>query len=201
MTAQTIDPITTEQTETSRGLGIFLAIAGAIGLLSAAILIVEKINLLENPKDALSCDINPFVSCGNVINTDQASVFGFPNPLMGVAGFAIVVTLGVLIAAGVNLPSFVRVGLWLGSLFGIGLVTWLQFQSIYEIESLCPYCMVVWAVTIPIFVLVSAWVLRSLHPDSALTRFVNDWTILIIGLWYIAVIAAIWFQFGSKLWA
>src|SRR5688572_2758644 len=99
MTEQTLDT-TDEPTETSRGLGVFLVLAGSIGLLSAAILIIEKINLLENPKDALSCDINPFVSCGNVINTDQASAFGFPNPLIGVAGFALVVTLGVLLAAG-----------------------------------------------------------------------------------------------------
>ncbi len=200
MTEQTLDT-TTEPTETSRGLGVFLALAGSIGLLSAAILIIEKINLLENPKDALSCDINPFVSCGNVINTDQASVFGFPNPLMGVAGFAIVVTLGVLLAAGVRLPSFVQAGLWLGTLFGISLVTWLQYQSVYEINSLCPYCMVVWAVTIPIFVLVTAWVLRSLHPGASLTRFVNNWSVLIIVLWYVGVAAAIWFQFGDKLWA
>ena len=199
MTEQTVD--TTPETETSRGLGIFLALAGSIGLFAAAILIIEKINLLENPKDALSCDLNPFVSCGNVINTDQASAFGFPNPLMGVSGFAIVVTLGVLIAAGVKLPSFVRVGLWLGTLFGICFVTWLQFQSIYEIGSLCPYCMVVWSVMIPIFVLVSAWVLRSLHPDAGVTRFVNDWSFLIIGLWIVAVAAAIWFEFGSNLWA
>lgn len=200
MTEQTLDT-TAEPTETSRGLGVFLTIAGSIGLLAAAILIIEKINLLENPEDALSCDVNPFVSCGNVINTDQASAFGFPNPLIGVAGFAIVVTIGVLLAAGVKLPSFVRVGLWLGSLFGVGFITWLQFQSIYEIRSLCPYCMVVWAVTIPIFVLVTAWVLRSLHPGSGLSRFVNNWTALIIVLWYVGVAAAIWFEFGSDLWA
>jgi uncharacterized membrane protein len=120
---------------------------------------------------------------------------------MGVAGFAIVVTLGVLLAAGMKLPSFVQVGLWLGTLFGVSFVTWLQYQSIYEIGSLCPYCMVVWAVTIPIFVLVTAWVLRSLHPGAALTRFVNNWSVLIIVLWYVAVASAIWFEFGDKLWA
>lgn len=200
MTEQTVDTAS-EPTETSRGLGLFLALAGSIGLVASAILIVEKINLLKDPADALSCDINPFVSCGNVINTDQASAFGFPNPLIGVAGFAIVVTLGVLMAAGVKLPSFVQAGLWLGSLCGISLVTWLQYQSIYDIESLCPYCMVVWSVTIPIFVLVSAWVLRSLHPGASVTRFVNNWSVLIIVLWYVAVASAIWFQFGEKLWA
>lgn len=184
-----------------RGLGLLLTIGGAIGLLSAAILIIEKINLLEKPKEALACDINPFVSCGNVINTDQASVFGFPNPLMGVAGFAIVATLGVLLIAGTRLPSFVWLGLQAGTIFGIGFVTWLQYQSIYDIQSLCPYCMVVWSVTIPIFVWTTARNLRVFAPGNPVSRFVGNWTLLINILWYVAVISAIWFKFGTNLWA
>lgn len=184
-----------------RGLGWLLAIGGAIGLFSAAYLIVEKISFLNNPDQALSCDINAFVSCGGVINTDQASVFGFPNPLMGVAGFAIVATLGVLMLARVQLPAFVWLGLQAGAVFGIGFVTWLQVQSIYEIQKLCPWCMVVWVVMIAIFVWLTARNLRVFAPDNAVSRLVGDWTLLINVLWYVVVISAIWFQFGSDLWA
>jgi uncharacterized membrane protein len=188
-----------------RGLGWLLTIGGAIGLLSAAILIIEKVSFLQNEADgkstALGCDINAFVSCGGVINTDQASVFGFPNPLIGVAGFAIVATLGVLMIAKVQLPDFVWLGLQAGFLFGVGFVTWLQWQSIYEIQKLCPWCMVVWTVMIAIFVWLTARNLRELLPGNPVARFVGDWTLLITVLWYVAVIAAIWFQFGSDLWA
>jgi uncharacterized membrane protein len=207
MTAQTLDADTEldAPTTSDRGLGWLLAIGGAIGLLSAAVLIIDKVKFLQNEADGtstlLSCDINAFVSCGGVINTDQASVFGFPNPLMGVAGFAIVMTLGVLMAARVALPSFVWLGLQAGTVFGIGFVTWLQSQSIYEIEKLCPWCMVVWSVMIPIFVWVTARNLREFLPGNPVSRFVNDWTLLITILWFVAVISAIWFQFGSNLWA
>lgn len=203
MTAQTIDVDTHHEASASsdRGLGWLLTIGGAIGLFSAAYLIIEKVNFLKDPGKALPCDINPIIGCGNVINTHQASVFGFPNPLMGVAGFAIVVTLGVLMIARVALPAFVWLGLQAGALFGIGLVTWLQFQSIYDIHGLCPYCMVVWTVMIAIFVWLTARNLRTYAPDSPVSRFVGDWTLLINILWYVAVIAAIWFQFGSNLWA
>ncbi|MET0449198.1 MAG: vitamin K epoxide reductase family protein, partial [Aeromicrobium sp.] len=136
-----------------------------------------------------------------VINTDQASAFGFPNPIMGVAGFAIVVTLGVLMVARVRLPDFVWLGLQAGALFGIGFVTWLQSQSIYDIGKLCPWCMVVWSVMIPIFVWLTARNLREFLPGNPVSRFVTDWTLLINILWYVAVIAAIWFKFGSNLWA
>jgi uncharacterized membrane protein len=203
MTDQVLDRDADLDTPTTadRGLGWLLTIGGAIGVLCASILLIEKINLLKEPDKSLSCDINPFVSCGSVINTDQASAFGFPNPLMGVAGFAVVATLGVLMIARVKLPEFVWIGLQAGTLFGIAFVTWLQYQSIYDIRALCPYCMVVWSVMIPIFVFTSARNLRWFIPDSAVTRIVSDWTLLITILWYVAVAAAIWFQFGSDLWA
>ena len=203
MTAQTLDVDTQPDAPVSsdRGLGWLLTIGGAIGLFSAAYLIVEKVKFLEEPDKALSCDINAFVSCGGVINTDQASVFGFPNPIMGVAGFAIVLVLGVLMVARVQLPAFIWLGLQAGAVFGIGFVTWLQSQSIYEIQKLCPWCMVVWSVMIPIFVWLTARNLRVFLPGNPVSRFVGDWTLLINILWYVAVISAIWFQFGSDLWA
>ncbi|MCL3818052.1 vitamin K epoxide reductase family protein [Aeromicrobium wangtongii] len=199
LVAEHSEPDTYEPVD--RGLGWLLTIGGAIGLLSAAMLIIEKIEFLKDPDKALGCDINAFVSCGGVINTPEASVFGFPNPLMGVVGFAIVATLGVLMIAKVQLPDFVWLGLQAGALFGVGFITWLQTQSIYDIQKLCPWCMVVWTVMIAIFVWLTARNLREFLPGNAVSRFVSDWTLLINVLWYVVVIAAIWFQFGSDLWA
>ncbi len=178
-----------------------MLIAGAIGLTASIVLTVDKARLSDDPTKTFSCDINAFVSCAGVMASDQASAFGFPNSYLGILGFAGVALIGLALLLRVKLPSIVPIGLWLGTLFGIGMVTWLQFQSIYEIGKLCPYCMVVWAVMIPLFVLVTAWVLRELRPASGLTRFFTDWTVLIIGLWYVGVAAAIWFEFGENLWA
>lgn len=188
-------------TGADRGLGLLMAFGGFIGTISAAILVIEKVNLLENPGKSLNCDVNPIVGCGNVINTDQASVFGFPNPIMGVAAFAILATLGVLLLARVALPTFVWVGLQVGVVFGLGFVTWLQYQSLYEINALCPYCMVVWSVTIPVALAVTIRNIRAWAPGAAISRFLGNWTVLIIALWYIGVIAAIWFRFGSDIFA
>ncbi|MFT4298546.1 MAG: vitamin K epoxide reductase family protein [Aeromicrobium sp.] len=184
-----------------RGLGIFWIVAGTIALASSLILTVEKIHLLEHPGEDLNCDISAFVSCGGVVNQWQASAFGFPNTLMGIVGFTIVVTLGVLLAAGVALPRWCWAGVAAGVTFGIGFVTWLQSQSMYVIEVLCPYCMVVWTMMIPLFVVSIGQVLRVYAPAAALTRVVTEWRVLIISLWYLAVASLIWFQFGETLWA
>jgi hypothetical protein len=85
--------------------------------------------------------------------------------------------------------------------FGIGFVTWLQYQSIYVLEVLCPYCLAVWLVTIPLFVYVTAAHLRHVAPRSAVSRFVSNWSLLIVALWYVTLASAIWFHFGERLYA
>lgn len=190
-----------EQIRDARDPRWLMIIGGAIGLFAAIVLTVDKIKLGDDPEAKFSCDVNAFVSCAGVMASPESSVFGFANSIIGIIGFAVVVALGAWLLVRPGLPAFVWVGLQVGTLFGIGSVMWLQYQSIYDIGKLCPYCMVVWAVMIPIFVGVSARNLRAFAPRSAVTRFVSDWTVLIVALWYIVVLAAIWFQFGSDLWA
>lgn len=135
--------------------GVMLAVLGAIAWLAALVLMIEKVQSLADPSYRPSCSINPVLSCGSVMNSAQGSAFGFPNPLIGIAAFAVVITLGVLLAAGLELPRWIWWGLQAGVIFGIGFVAWLMAQSLYVIGALCPYCMVVWAAMIPIFVLVT----------------------------------------------
>ena len=80
----------------SRGFGVALTVGGAIGLAAAFTLAVDKYRILEDPTYQPSCNLNPVLSCGSVMITDQAQAFGFPNPLIGLVAFAIVVTIGVL---------------------------------------------------------------------------------------------------------
>ena len=87
-----------------------LTAGGVLGLTAAFVLTVEKIALLKDPAYVPTCSVNPVLSCGSVMRTPQAGVFGFPNPLLGVAGFAVVTTVGVALLAGARFPRW----LWLG---------------------------------------------------------------------------------------
>ncbi|WP_407676368.1 vitamin K epoxide reductase family protein [Plantactinospora alkalitolerans] len=131
--------------------GWVLTIGGLLGGGSAFVLIVEKIALLRDPGYTPSCSINPILSCGSVMNTWQAEVLGFPNPLLGVAVFPLVVATGVAVLGGIRLSRWWWLGMQAGTVFGIGMVHWLFVQSVYRIGALCPYCMVVWVVTIIVF--------------------------------------------------
>ena len=128
-----------------------LAVGGIIGIFASIELIIQKIAVLSDPDFVPNCDINPILSCGSVISTEQASLFGFPNPVLGVIGFTIVIMFGALLFTGVEMPRLMWLGLNFGALAGMVFVIWLVSQSLYVIGALCPWCMVVWAVTIPIF--------------------------------------------------
>ena len=144
----------------NQSIGYILAICGIIGFFAAFILTVEKIELIKNPSYVPSCSISPLLSCGSVMKTPEASVFGFANSLIGVMGFTVVATIGMAIIAGAKFKRWFWLGLQVGTIFGIGFVHWLIYQSVFDIGKLCPYCIVVWSVMIPIFVYTTLYNLR-----------------------------------------
>ncbi|MGD9620566.1 MAG: vitamin K epoxide reductase family protein [Mycolicibacterium sp.] len=170
-----------------RGSALWVLIGGVVGLAAALTLTIEKIELLINPDYVPTCSINPVLSCGSVMITPQASLFGFPNPLIGIVSFAVVVVTGVLAVAKVSLPRWYWAGLAAGLLLGTVFVHWLIFQSLYRIGALCPYCMVVWAVTIPLLVVAASIALALEDTGSALVRTLHDWRWSVVALWFTAV--------------
>lgn len=175
----------------------WVLIAGVIGLLSSITLTVEKIELLRNPSYVPSCNINPIVSCGSVMVTPQASLFGFPNPLLGIAGFTVVVVTGVLAVTKVPLPRWYWIGLAVGVLLGTVFVHWLIYQSLYRIGALCPYCMVVWAVTITLLVVVLSVLVRPVIGDRTAVRLLFLWRWSLVTFWFAAVFLLIMARFWN----
>ena len=134
-----------------RAMTWFLVVTGVLGFIASFTLTYERFKLLTDPGYKPSCSINPIISCGNVMTTSQASVFGFPNPLMGIAGFAVVLAVGAGLLAGARYRRWFWAGLQLGVTLGLVLICWLITQSLYSIGALCPYCMVVWVIIFPMF--------------------------------------------------
>ncbi|MFM7014559.1 MAG: vitamin K epoxide reductase family protein [Actinomycetota bacterium] len=134
-----------------KSLAWMLIIGGIVGWAAAFVLTLERINVAANPDAVLSCDINPFISCKSVMLTWQAKLFGFPNPLIGIAAFMAPIVVGFALLSG---AKFAR---WFWQLFTIGMglgfifVLWLFDQAVFDIGVLCPYCMVAWAGMIPMF--------------------------------------------------
>lgn len=177
----------------TRGLGLLLAIGGAIGLWAALALVLSDRALLVNPDASLACDINPLIGCGSFVQSWQSSVFGIPNALIGVISYTILIVTGVALFGGARLPRFYWRGLAGGVVFGAVAITWLQYQAFFELRGLCPYCLVVWAVTIPIVVQVLAAVVQAGHVSApaAVRRLLVRERAVITAAWYLLVVVAI----------
>ncbi|MUK00586.1 hypothetical protein GM708_00760 [Vibrio cholerae] len=210
MTDAAPDPVTAEATPgatlSGDGLpafarrvpfGLLLLMAGATGWVAASILILEKLELLRDPSHVTSCDINPWVSCGRVMETWQSELFGFPNPLIGLVGFTVVITTGVALLAGARLERWYWAGLQAGVTLGAFFAVWLWSQALFEIYILCLYCMVVWAAMIPLFILTTARNLAHgvIPAPAAVTRWISAWVGPLVAVTYIAAGASVFFRF------
>lgn len=167
-----------------------------IGLLASFIITWEKIELLKDPNHTTSCSINPLISCENVMQSDQASVFGFPNPLLGIIGFTAIFSFAFMGLFIKKIPAFMYVILVSGLGFATIFSTWLFHEAIFEIGAICLYCVVVWLCSyIMFFDILSVLVAEGLRKAG-----ISGWG-WIVGLtgWLILIaiiVAQYWQQFS-----
>ena len=187
-----------------RYIGWIMVVPGAVALIAAVTLMVEKVLMLEDPTRVPSCTIDPVLACGAVMNSNQSEAFGIPNPLLGIAGFAAVVAFGAALLGAAVLPRWLWRTIQAGVTFAVAFVHWLFFQSAYRIESLCPYCMVVWVTTIVIFVYVTLYnVTHGALPATRVGAIAVRYHGVIVTAW-LAVLTvligeAFWDHWRSKL--
>jgi uncharacterized membrane protein len=183
-----------------------LIIAGIFALLASTMIMVEKLHVLENPGSSTICDINPIISCGSVMKTDQAKIFGFDNSFMGLIAFPVFITVGFALLAGATFKRWFWVGLQFGALFAVAFIHWLIYQSVFTIQSLCPFCMVLWVSTIALFWYVTVYNLKvgnlSLPQKfKRLQTFILAHHVDIIISWYLLIAALVlykfWYYFGT----
>jgi len=177
---------------TSKPLHWLLALGGIVGWYSSFILTVDKIKLLENPDYISTCNVNKLLACGNVVKTAQASFFGFPNSIIGVSSFPILAVIGVLMILGFSVPKWMIGIISLASGLATVFVSWLSYQSIFVIGILCPYCIVVWGMTVPIFFLTLRDLLRS--SKRSFLRNLAPLAGYLMLTWFLVVSASIYFE-------
>ena len=143
------------------GLAVTLLITGLVGWIAAFALTVEKFVLLADPDASLSCDISVLVQCRANLDSWQGSLFGFPNPILGITGWAAVIVVAVALLAGARFDRWFWIVFNLGVAGAMALVIFLIISSIFVLGTLCPWCMVTWVATIPTFLIVTLHNLRS----------------------------------------
>ena len=171
-------------------LAIFLIVAGAAGWWAAFQLTIDKFAVLAHPGTDLNCNFSVLVQCGKNLDSWQGSAFGFPNPIIGLGGFAAVIAVGVGLLAGAAFARWYWIAFNIGIAGALAFVIWLIGQSIFVLGTLCPWCMLVWLVTIPLFWVVTFRNLAEGVYGSAAKRAghaLQSWIIPITIICYVIV--------------
>ncbi|MEV4332938.1 vitamin K epoxide reductase family protein [Streptomyces sp. NPDC049597] len=189
-----------------RAFAWMLVVTGAAGLLAAWVITLDKFKILEAKVAGATftpgCSLNPVVSCGSVMESDQAAVFGFPNPMLGLVTYAVVVGVGASLLAGARFPRWYWLTFNAGTLVGVGFCTWLMQQSLYEINALCLWCCLAWVATIVMFWYVTSHNVRHglLPAPTGLRGFFGEltWVLPVLHLGIIGMLVLTrWWDFWT----
>ncbi|HEV2402797.1 MAG TPA: vitamin K epoxide reductase family protein [Candidatus Saccharimonadales bacterium] len=124
-----------------RFLYSILVSGAALGLIASFLEMVEYVILLKNPHAVLTCNINGVFSCSNVLNAWQSSIFGFPNALMCITFFTLLLGAGLAGVSGSTIARRLRLTLQGLALFFVCFGSWFLWQSTYHIHTLCILCL------------------------------------------------------------
>lgn len=181
---------------------------GLFGLAASFILTVEKFHLMENPNAILSCSFNIVLNCATVMQQWQSHVFGFPNMLLGLIGYPIVCAVAIAGLGGTKFPRWYLVTANFFYLLGALFAYWLFFQSVYVIQVLCPWCLVVTFATTLILATITHYNLRenTFGFDKKLNGRIrsflaSDYDKLATAIWIVFLIALVFLKFGDSLFA
>lgn len=182
-------------------------VCASVGLLASFVLSVEKLELLKNPDTVLSCSINVVLNCASVMKTWQAAVFGFPNSYIGLMAYPVLITLCVAYFAGARFKPWFMVGAQVGATLGLIFAYWLFFQSVYVIQILCPWCLLVTLATTIIFEALLRYNLREntfglnkARHNTAKALLAKDYDKLLAATWLVVLVALVLIKFGNGLW-
>ena len=180
------------------GTAALLLITSLVALTATIIIIVERALLTADPTHRTSCDLNPWVSCGQVMQSWQAHTFGFPNTYIGVVAFSVLITVGMSLLAGARFARWYWLLMNAGILAGFAFCVWLWYSAVYSIGTLCLYCMIVWAMVIAQLVLVTSRNLQTgtLPAPAGLVRLARELAWPVIVLLYVLVFASILLELG-----
>ena len=129
---------------------LFISV-GVIGFIASFVLTYDKLQVLQDTNYVPSCNLNPILSCGSVMKTEQASLLGMPNTIYGLVAFTMLFTFGAVLAGGATVRRWVWISAQIAAVLGVIFMHYLFYQGVYRINAICPWCFVVWMITIPTF--------------------------------------------------
>lgn len=124
---------------------LMLTAGASIGLIAAFLQTIEKLTLLENKDAVLPCNISSIFNCSVVLNAPQSSLFGFPNSLICITIFTLLLAVGIIGLTKSRLSRGFLYGVQALATFMLAFALWFLFTSTYVIGAVCIFCLICFA--------------------------------------------------------
>lgn len=183
-------------------LAYIVIISGFLGTFTAFTLLTNRIEYYKNPDFIPPCSVNVWLDCGIVMKSKWASLFGFPNTIIGLITYPMAVLTGLFILLNPKNNKYLM--LFCTGLSGLGLVVnlVLLYISSYLIASLCPWCLLAGVATSNIFFALTVYCINQDHlsfsPQTQLKlkKLIKGfWTIPAVVAYYLIIVLFVWFSF------
>ena len=186
----------------------YMLFSSLVSLTASFVLSVDALELARNPGADLTCNINSVISCGTVGATWQANLLGFPNAYLGLIAEPVVITIAVASLAKVKFPRGFMLAAQIVYTIGLVFAYWLFYQSMFHINALCPWCLLVTLSTTLVFSSLTHVNIRDNNlflPPRVQNALASGLRMgldgLIVVLWLTFIVLAILLKYGAALFA
>ena len=186
----------------------YMLFSSLISLTASFVLSVDALELARNPGADLACNINSVISCGTVGATWQANLLGFPNAYLGLIAEPVVITIAVASLAKVKFPRGFMLAAQIVYTIGLVFAYWLFYQSMFHINALCPWCLLVTLSTTLVFSSLTHVNIRDNNlflPPRVQNALASGLRMgldgLIVVLWLTFIVLASLLKYGAALFA
>lgn len=190
----------------NRWIFLSMLIGALLSLLAAFVLSVEAFQLAKNPNADLSCSINVVLNCATVAKHPSAEMLGFPNSFFGLIAEPVVITVAIAGLAGIAFPRRFMFWAQIGYTLGLIYAFVLFFISMFVIQALCPWCLLVTVTTAFVWFSITRYNIRENNlylpkkAQKAAKKFIEkDYDKLVLGVVILAMLAGIFLKYGEGL--
>ena len=185
-----------------------MLVGALLSLTAAFVLSVEALHLAKNPEASLSCSVNVIVNCATVAKHPTNELFGFPNSFLGMIAEPIVITVAIAGRAGVRFPRLFMFTAQIFYTLGLAFALYLLYLSMFVIQALCPWCLLVTLTTILVWFAMTRYNLRenNLYLPKEWSKRAHAWLDkdydkFAMAVLVFVIVAAIVLKYGDGLFA
>lgn len=185
-----------------------MLVGAILSLIASFVLSVEAIQIAKDPNAELSCSVNVVLNCATVAKHPTAEMFGFPNSFLGMIAEPIVITVAIAGLAGIHFPRRFMLTAQFFYTLGFIYAYVLFYISMFIIQALCPWCLLVTLTTTFVWFAITRYNIRenNLYFSPSISKRMHGWIDkdydkFALAVIIVAMLAGIILKYGDGLFA